>query len=111
MFFLSFDGLFFQSVNCFNSWHIYYFGNICKKDFSSLAQACTTLRLLTILLGVKSVTNSVVSLPYYNNLLFTALMLSTLLLKVNDGDVVTGKTITNSNSVDNVNLPMPLVTQ
>ena len=52
--------------------------------------------------GVKSVTNSVVSLPYYNNGWVYSINAIDLATKVNDGDVVTGKTITNSTK-DNVN--------
>ena len=73
-----------------------------KKTFSSLAQGMYYIKATNYPAGVKSVTNSVVSLPYYNNGWVYSINAIDLASKVNDGDVVTGKTITNSTK-DNVN--------
>lgn len=73
-----------------------------KKTFSSLAQGMYYIKATNYPAGVKSVTNSVVSLPYYNNGWVYSVNDIDLATKVNDGDVVTGKTITNSTK-DNVN--------
>lgn len=73
-----------------------------KKTFSSLAQGMYYIKATNYPAGVKSVTNSVVSLPYYNNGWVYSINAIDLATKVNDGDVVTGKTITNSTK-DNVN--------
>lgn len=73
-----------------------------KKTFSSLAQGMYYIKATNYPAGVKSVTNSVVSLPYYNNGWVYSVNAIDLATKVNDGDVVTGKTITNSTK-DNTN--------
>lgn len=73
-----------------------------KKTFSSLAQGLYYIKATNFPAGVRSVTNSVVSLPYYNNGWVYSINDIDLASKVNDGDVVTGKTITNSTK-DNVN--------
>lgn len=73
-----------------------------KKTFSSLAQGMYYIKATNYPAGVKSVTNSVVSLPYYNNGWVYSINAIDLASKVNDGDVVTGKTITNSTK-DNTN--------
>ncbi len=73
-----------------------------KKTFSSLAQGLYYIKATNFPAGVRSVTNSVVSLPYYNNGWVYSINDIDLATKVNDGDVVTGKTITNSTK-DNVN--------
>ena len=73
-----------------------------KKTFTSLAQGMYYIKATNYPAGVKSVTNSVVSLPYYNNGWVYSINDIDLASKVNDGDVVTGKTITNSTK-DNVN--------
>ena len=73
-----------------------------KKTFSSLAQGMYYIKATNYPAGVKSVTNSVVSLPYYNNGWVYSVNDIDLAIKVNDSDVVTGKTITNSTK-DNVN--------
>lgn len=73
-----------------------------KKTFSSLAQGMYYIKATNYPAGVKSVTNSVVSLPYYNNGWVYSINAIDLATKVNDGDVVTGKTITNSTK-DNTN--------
>ena len=76
-----------------------------KKTFSSLAQGLYYIKATNYPAGVKSVTNSVVSLPYYNNGWVYSVNDIDLATKVNDGDVVTGKTITNSTK-DMLILPM-----
>lgn len=73
-----------------------------KKTFSSLAQGMYYIKATNYPAGVKSVTNSVIALPYYNNGWVYTYKAIDLATKVNDGDVVTGKTITNSTK-DNTN--------
>lgn len=72
------------------------------KTFSGLAQGMYYIKATNYPAGVKSVTNSVIALPYYNNGWVYTYKAIDLATKVNDGDVVTGKTITNSTK-DNVN--------
>ncbi len=74
-----------------------------KKTFSSLAQGMYYIKATNYPAGVKSVTNSVVSLPApHNNGWVYSINAIDLATKVNDGDVVTGNTITNSTK-DNTN--------
>lgn len=72
------------------------------KTFSGLAQGMYYIKATNYPAGVKSVTNSVIALPYYNNGWVYTYKAIDLATKVNDGDVVTGKTITNSTK-DNTN--------
>lgn len=72
------------------------------KTFSGLAQGMYYIKATNYPAGVKSVTNSVIALPYYNNGWVYTYKAIDLATKVNDGDVVTGKTITNSTK-DNAN--------
>ena len=72
------------------------------KTFSGLAHGMYYIKATNYPAGVKSVTNSVIALPYYNNGWVYTYKAIDLATKVNDGDVVTGKTITNSTK-DNAN--------
>ncbi len=73
------------------------------KTFSNLTQGIYYVKATNYPAGVKSVTNSIVALPYYNNNTWVySVDTIDLASKVADGDVETGKTITNSTK-NNVN--------
>lgn len=72
------------------------------KTLSSLVQGMYYIKATNYPAGVKSVTNSVIALPYYNSGWVYTYKTIDLATKVNDGDVTTGKTITNSTK-DNTN--------
>lgn len=72
------------------------------KTLSSLVQGMYYIKATNYPAGVKSVTNSVIALPYYNSGWVYTYKTIDLAAKVNDGDVTTGKTITNSTK-DNTN--------
>ena len=72
------------------------------KTLSSLVQGMYYIKATNYPAGVKSVTNSVIALPYYNSGWVYTYNTIDLATKVNDGDVTTGKTITNSTK-DNTN--------
>lgn len=72
------------------------------KTFSNLAQGVYYIKAINYPAGVKSVTNSVVALPYYDNGWVYEIPTINLANKVVDGDVSTVKTITNSTQ-NNVN--------
>lgn len=73
-----------------------------SKTFSNLAQGIYYVKALSYPAGVKSVTNSVVALPYYNNGWVYDISEIDLATKVLDGSAKTEKEITNSTK-NNVN--------
>lgn len=72
------------------------------KTFANLEQGVYYVKAINYPAGVKSITNSVVALPYYNNGWVYEIPTINLANKVADGDVSTVKTITNSTK-NNVN--------